>query len=148
MIGMNLNREWFFTLAIIIIFLTLDLWTKKWAEKDLKSSKYIFGKKIEFIYVRNYGIAFNRLSGKKNIILIINLILFIYLGYLLYYDLGNYLPYSLVLAGGLGNFICRIQKGYVIDFIFFNIKGWPVFNVADFEILFGMCILILREVIS
>ncbi|WP_259381389.1 signal peptidase II [Psychrilyobacter sp. S5] len=148
MIGMNLNREWFFVLGVIIIFLTLDLRTKEWAEKNLNISKHLFRGKIQLIYVRNYGIAFNRLSGKKNLILIINLFLFTYLGYLLYTDINNYLAYSLILAGGLGNFIGRIQKGYVIDFIYFNIQGWPVFNIADFEVLLGISIVMVREIIG
>ena len=148
MTGMNLNREWFSVLGIIIIFLTLDLWTKKWAEKNLNISKHLFGGKIQLIYVRNYGIAFNRLSGKKKLILIINLFLFTYLGYLLYIDIDNYLAYSLILAGGLGNFIGRLQRGYVTDFIYFNLKGWPVFNIADFEVLLGIAIVMMKEVIG
>jgi len=144
---MNLNREWFFVLGIVITFLTLDLWTKEWAEKKLSVPKYVFGGNIELVYVRNYGIAFNRLSGKKNLILIINLFLFTYIGYLLHTDINNYLAYSLILAGGLGNFIGRIQKGYVIDFIYFNIKGWPVFNIADFEVLLGISIVMVGEII-
>ncbi|HAS80230.1 MAG TPA: hypothetical protein DCR90_04930, partial [Fusobacteriaceae bacterium] len=60
-----MNREWFFALGIIVIFLTLDLRTKRWAEKNLDISKYIFDGKIELVYVRNYGIAFNKLSGKN-----------------------------------------------------------------------------------
>ena len=147
-IGMSLNREWFFALGIIIIFLTLDLRTKKWAEKNLDISKYIFGGKIELVYVRNYGIAFNKLSGKKKLILITNLFLFIYLSYLLYTDIKNYLGYALILAGGLGNFICRLQKGYVIDFVYFNIKSWPVFNIADFEVFIGIIIVIISEIIT
>lgn len=148
MTGMNLNREWFSVLGVIIIFLTLDLWTKKWAEKNLNISKHLLGGKIQLIYVRNYGIAFNRLSGKKKLIIIINLFLFTYLGYLLYIDIDNYLAYSLILAGGLGNFIGRLQKGYVTDFIYFNLKGWPVFNIADFEVLSGIAIVMVKEVLG
>lgn len=148
MIGISLNREWFFVLVIIIIFLTLDLRTKKWAEKNLNVSRYLFGRKIELVYIRNYGIAFNKLSGKKNLILGINLFLFIYLVYLLHTDIENYLSYSLILAGGLGNFVGRVQKGYVIDFIHFNIKSWPVFNLADFEVLIGIGIVMIKEIIG
>jgi len=148
MMGMNLNRELFFGLGIIMIFLALDLWTKKWAEKSLNIPKHLFGGKIQLIYVRNYGIAFNKLSGKKKLILIINLFLFIYLSYLLYIDIKNYFAYSLILAGGLGNFINRLQKGYVSDFIYFNLKGWPVFNIADFEILLGIVIVMLNEIVA
>jgi len=148
MMGTNLNRELFFALGIIMFFLALDLWTKKWAEKKLNIPKHLFGGKIQLIYVRNYGIAFNKLSGKKKLILIINIFLFIYLSYLLYIDINNYFAYSLILAGGLGNFINRLQKGYVSDFIYFNLKGWPVFNIADFEILLGIVIVMLNEIVG
>lgn len=126
----------------------MDLWTKEWAENNLNVPRSLFGSKIQLVYVRNYGIAFNRLSGKKNLILIINLFLFIYLGYLLYTDISNYLAYSLILAGGLGNFAVRLQKGYVIDFIYFNLKGWPVFNIADFEVLLGIAIVMIKEIVG
>ena len=145
--GMNLNRYLLFILGIITIFLALDLWTKKWATQNLNKNKNIFSGKIQLVYVRNYGIAFNKLSGRKNLIIIINLFLFIYLGYLLYTDISNYFPYSLILAGGLGNFIDRIHRGYVVDFIYFNIKGWPVFNLADFEIFIGVGVILVTELV-
>ncbi len=35
----------------------------------------------------------------------------------------------LVTAGALGNYIDRLARGYVIDFV--HLHHWPVFNVAD-----------------
>lgn len=51
---------------------------------------------------------------------------------------------TLVLAGALGNFIDRIGKGYVIDFLDFYIKKWhwATFNVADSCITIGAVLLI------
>jgi signal peptidase II len=46
---------------------------------------------------------------------------------------------GLQLGGALGNLIDRIQGGYVIDF--FDIRIWPVFNVADMAIVSGVAIL-------
>lgn len=37
----------------------------------------------------------------------------------------------LVVAGGLGNLIDRIWHGYVIDFFYFELINFPIFNVAD-----------------
>ena len=43
---------------------------------------------------------------------------------------------ALILAGAVGNWLDRIRYGAVIDFIDFRI--WPVFNIADSAITFGV----------
>lgn len=41
----------------------------------------------------------------------------------------------LVTAGAAGNYLDRIVRGYVVDFV--HLKHWPVFNVADVYITAG-----------
>lgn len=41
----------------------------------------------------------------------------------------------LVTAGAVGNYLDRIVRGYVVDFV--HLKHWPVFNVADVYITAG-----------
>lgn len=36
-----------------------------------------------------------------------------------------------IMAGAYGNFIDRLRLGYVIDFFYFKLIDFPVFNVAD-----------------
>lgn len=53
---------------------------------------------------------------------------------------------GLQLGGALGNLTDRLRQGYVIDFINFNfwpLKDWPVFNVADSAIVVGVALLAL-----
>ena len=38
---------------------------------------------------------------------------------------------SVLTAGALGNFIDRLRLGYVVDFFYFSLINFPVFNVAD-----------------
>jgi signal peptidase II len=49
----------------------------------------------------------------------------------------------LVLAGALGNYIDRVARGYVVDFI--HVIHWPVFNVADVLIVVGGAMLLLQR---
>ncbi len=48
--------------------------------------------------------------------------------------------FALVLAGGAGNVVDRVGRGYVVDFIHLN--HWPVFNVADVFIVVGAIVLL------
>ena len=43
----------------------------------------------------------------------------------------------LICAGGIGNMIDRIRFDYVVDFIYFKVIDFPVFNVADIMITIG-----------
>ena len=36
-----------------------------------------------------------------------------------------------IVAGAIGNIIDRIRNGFVVDFIYFSLIDFPVFNVAD-----------------
>lgn len=49
-----------------------------------------------------------------------------------------------VTAGALGNYIDRVSRGYVVDFI--HIHHWPVFNVADIYVTIGAATLALCTV--
>ena len=136
--------HWILVVALFII----DIYSKILAEKKLKyHPKYYFGGMVQLIYIRNFGIAFNKLNHKKNLIIICNLLLLVYLGYLFVFSLLGRTGLALVLSGGLGNTFNRMARGYVIDFLYFSIKGFPVFNLADFYIFIGMGILIAQELL-
>ena len=49
----------------------------------------------------------------------------------------------LILAGGLGNLIDRIVRGFVVDFIEVLFVDYAVFNVADCFVTVGAVLLIL-----
>ena len=77
-------------------------------------------------------------------------------GFILYYyrklgDAQRFLQLALgfVLAGAVGNFIDRIARGYVVDFVewyWWNRPDirWPTFNVADSLIVVGVAMLVLH----
>lgn len=37
----------------------------------------------------------------------------------------------MITAGAVGNMIDRITQGYVVDFLYFKLINFPIFNVAD-----------------
>ncbi len=59
------------------------------------------------------------------------------------------LALAFVLSGAVGNFVDRIARGYVVDFIewyWWNRPDlrWPTFNIADSLIVVGVAILVLH----
>jgi signal peptidase II len=53
------------------------------------------------------------------------------------------LPFALIAAGGLGNAIDRIIRGYVVDYVLWYYKDfkWPVFNLADTYSVIGVILI-------
>ena len=49
----------------------------------------------------------------------------------------------MIIGGALGNYIDRITRGYVVDFLDFYI--WPVFNIADVFVVVGCGLLIISS---
>lgn len=45
----------------------------------------------------------------------------------------------LVAAGAIGNYLDRVFRGYVVDFV--HVQHWPVFNVADVYLSVGYALL-------
>tara|TARA_A100001035_G_scaffold128554_1_gene101126 strand:+ start:265 stop:720 length:456 start_codon:yes stop_codon:yes gene_type:complete len=97
-------------------------------------------------YVKNYGAAFNILSGSRIFLSLISIIFTILLIFLILRKntliSSELYSYSFILGGTIGNGIDRILKGFVIDFINLNMINFPVFNVADISINIGFIILL------
>ena len=45
-------------------------------------------------------------------------------------------------AGAVGNMIDRVFRGYVIDFFYFSLIDFPVFNVADIYVVVSILVLV------
>ncbi len=96
--------------------------------------------------VRNYGAAFNILSGNRLLLSFISIISTIILSFFIFISENKFINrygLSFILAGSIGNGIDRILNGYVIDFIKIKFVDFPVFNIADIVINIGVCILII-----
>ena len=133
-------------LSISIFILVIDQFTKYLIFYNYK----IFINKdfllFRLDFVKNYGAAFNILSGSRILLSLISIIFSIFLIYLILRQntsrsLDLY-SYSFILGGTIGNGIDRIINGYVIDFINLNIINFPVFNIADISINIGFIFLL------
>ena len=140
------TKLYFLSLSILIIF--IDQFTKYTL---LFNNKTIINK--DFIlfrldFVKNYGAAFNILSGSRIFLSFISIIFSIILIYLILRKDSikslDYYSYSFILGGTIGNGLDRIINGFVIDFINLNFLTFPVFNIADIFINIGFFLLILN----
>ena len=138
------TKLYFLSLSIFIVL--IDQFTKyiMFYNKKLFVNKDFLLFKLDF--VKNYGAAFNILSGSRVFLSLISIIFSILLIYLIFrkntlnsFDLYSY---SFILGGTIGNGIDRIYKGFVVDFINLNIINFPVFNIADVSINIGFIILL------
>ena len=138
-------KLYFLFISIFIILIDqftkyLMIYNKKFINKDF----LIF--RLDF--VKNYGAAFNILSGNRIFLSLISIIFSILLIYLIYrkntLNQLDLFAYSFILGGTIGNGIDRILKGFVIDFINLNFINFPVFNIADISINVGFIFLIYR----
>ena len=118
-LNMKSKRLYFILLSILIIL--SDQFTKNFItinHKLLINNDLIF---FSIDYVKNYGAAFNILSGSRIFLSTVSSIITLFLIYFILYKKNvsklDLFSYSFILAGTVGNGIDRIAKGYVIDFI-------------------------------
>lgn len=101
---------------------------------------------VRLHYVENTGAAFSILSGATDILTILTgIILLVSLGLLMSNRLSNKLIQSClcaITAGGAGNFIDRLFRGYVVDYIEPVFIRFAVFNFADCFVTVGAVVMI------
>ena len=138
------TKLYFLSFSIFII--TIDQITKYLILYNYKTfiNKDFLLFKLDF--VKNYGAAFNILSGSRIFLSLISIIFTILLIFLILRKntliSSELYSYSFILGGTIGNGIDRILKGFVIDFINLNMINFPVFNVADISINIGFILLV------
>lgn len=136
-----------FTLALVI-FLALDQLSKYLVDSSMELGQTIPLIKgvFDLTYVRNDGAAWNILSGKQTLLIVVTgAVMLTIIAYVIVnrkkISLLEKLSLGMIVGGGIGNLIGRASVGYVIDFL--NIQIIPVFNVADIGVTVGCILLIL-----
>lgn len=98
---------------------------------------------FEIHYIQNPGAAWGIFANRQILFFIFTILAFI-LGiwfYIRCVKSGRFghcrMLVVLILAGAMGNFIDRLHFQYVIDFLYFKLIDFPVFNVADCYVTIG-----------
>lgn len=136
----NRKTKFIFIDLVLTFFLILaDQFTKFLAVKNLKDqAPYIIMDGIfELRYLENRGAAFGIMQGQKLFFILISIIVLLGICYIFIkipeekkYNNFHYLL-VLIASGAVGNMIDRIRLGYVIDFFYFILIDFPIFNMAD-----------------
>ena len=144
----------YYLIAIFVIL--LDQFTK-W----LIVSKMYFGESITIInnvlYItshRNRGAAWGILQGQMWLFYVITIVVIVAIMYYLHKAArGKMLlgvSLALMLGGAIGNFIDRVFRKEVVDFIHTYIFSYnfPVFNIADSSLVIGVILLMIQMLLE
>lgn len=135
------------TVAILVM---LDQFTKVLAKNNLENTDGIAIIKGVFRlqYLENKGAAFGIMKDQYFFFVLITICLLIFISYF-YFKIPNekkYYPLNIILlfmsAGAIGNMIDRVLNNYVIDFLYFELINFPIFNLADCYVTVSAFILI------
>ena len=139
---------------IAVIFgVALDQYTKYLAITHLQGNPVSLIEGVfELRYLENRGAAFGLFQNQQLFFLIIGTITLLFIAYL-YIRMPQTKRFLLlricmisITAGAIGNMIDRIRFQYVVDFLYFELIDFPIFNVADIfatVATFGLVILLL-----
>ena len=136
------------SLAAVALLTAADQLIKFIVERDLQPimySEFIKGF-VGWHYIRNTGAAFGSFSNSTTLLSVFTGIV-IAAGIVLVLSGKIKSKYclvcaTLIIAGGLGNLIDRIVRGYVVDFIEVEFTDFAVFNFADILVTVGAFMLI------
>lgn len=131
-------------LFIITSLVSIDQFSKEiiLTYFNVGDSKTIIDGFFSLTYVQNYGAGFSIMQNARTTFLIITPICLIAFVYLLLKSNDNLSKTALLLmiSGTIGNFVDRIIRIYVVDFLDFIFFGWdfPIFNFADCCLTIGI----------
>tara|TARA_R110002073_G_scaffold73682_2_gene180276 strand:+ start:91 stop:564 length:474 start_codon:yes stop_codon:yes gene_type:complete len=143
--------HWLMLAAVVVV---LDQLTKFGASAMLNYAEPVaIFPGLNFTLAHNTGAAFSLLSEASGwqrwffaaIALVVSVVITAWLRQIGDGELWLPLALSLILGGAIGNFIDRLNFGYVVDFIqvYYKTWYWPAFNIADSAICVGAVVLVL-----
>lgn len=138
-----MSKHYLYAVLSMLSGIILDQYTKYLAALHLKDQEpFIIIKGVfQLQYLENRGAAFGMMQNKQYFFVIGALFVVFLLGW--WYGkipfTRHFLPVRicavLICSGALGNMIDRIFHQYVIDFFYFELIDFPIFNVADIYVV-------------
>ncbi len=101
---------------------------------------------FQLYYLENTGAAFGMMKNGQLFFILIALLILALVCYFLFRlpMQKHYHPLRaacvLIMAGAAGNMFDRIFNGYVVDFLYFSLINFPVFNFADCFVCVGVAL--------
>lgn len=151
--GESMKKIKYFILLLVLV--GLDQITKLWAKSSFMDgdSLTLIPNTLKFVYHENDGAAWGMFSGKTFFLCALTFVMVLFFLYFFFKvpNTKRMLPIKIltvcVMAGAIGNnLIDRIVYGHVIDFIYFELINFPVFNVADMYITVSVAIFFILSI--
>jgi signal peptidase II len=141
-------------LIYFIILIAFDQVSKLWIKTNLIDGKeiMILPGILKLSYHQNSGAVWGIMGGKVSFLRIFTMIILALIIYL-YFKIPKDKKYNalkvitvFIMAGAVGNLIDRIYLGYVVDFIYFYIIDFPLFNFADSYLTVSSALLLILAI--
>ena len=135
--------------GIIAALIVLDQLVKAYVVQNiaLGEIKSWIPNLVSLTYLQNRGAAFSILQDQQVLFAVITLVVVVGAIWYLHKHMEDafwmVLGLTLIIAGGLGNFIDRISQGFVVDMFHLDFINFAIFNVADSYLTVGVIILLL-----
>ena len=139
----------YWALIVAAALVGLDQLVKAWAYAGLDERITVIPGLFYLTYLENTGAAFGLFQGRAFVLGLVSIVILAFVLYLLLSGKakGRVLIWGLclVLAGGVGNLIDRLARGFVIDYLDFSaLFGFPIFNLADCFVVVGTVLMMVH----
>ena len=135
--------------VIILLLIGLDQLVKNYVVQQipLGEVRSWIPNLVSLTYLQNRGAAFSMLQDQQWFFAIITLVVIAGAVWYLHKHMEDSLclvfGLTLIIAGGLGNFIDRMSQGFVVDMFHLDFINFAIFNVADSYLTVGVIVLLI-----
>ena len=103
-------------------------------------------------YHENRGAAFGMLADNRWVFIVISTVAILGMGLYLFFGRANStlmgISMALIISGGIGNMIDRLALEYVVDFLYFKLIDFAIFNIADSFVCIGAALMVLALILE
>ena len=135
--------------GVIAILIVLDQLVKSYVVQNISLGeiKSWIPNLVSLTYLQNRGAAFSILQDQQLLFAVITLVVVVGAIWYLHKHMEDsfwmVLGLTLIIAGGLGNFIDRVSQGFVVDMFHLDFINFAIFNVADSYLTVGVIVLLI-----